>query len=72
VLSLHTGYDTSYLTDAVGSGAAASDYYAGAKGEPPGYGQGRGARAPAASRSPSQTGPRSAKLSARNASERPA
>ena len=37
MLSLHTGYDTSYLTDAVGTGAAAADYYTGAKGEPPGY-----------------------------------
>jgi conjugative relaxase-like TrwC/TraI family protein len=42
VLSLHTGYDTGYLTDAVGTGA---DYYLGAKGEPPGYWQGAGARA---------------------------
>src|SRR5450432_3194826 len=42
VLSLHTGYDTAYLTDAVGAGA---DYYTGAEGEPPGYGQGRGAAA---------------------------
>ena len=45
MLSLHTGYDTAYLTDAVGTGAAATDYYAAAKGEPPGYWQGRGARA---------------------------
>ena len=37
MLSLHTGYDTGYLTDAVGTGA---DYYLGAKGEPPGYWQG--------------------------------
>jgi len=42
VLSLHTGYDTAYLTDAVGTGA---DYYLGVKGEPPGYWQGAGARA---------------------------
>jgi conjugative relaxase-like TrwC/TraI family protein len=41
VLSLHTGYDTAYLTDAVG----ASDYYTGAAGEPPGYWQGAGAAA---------------------------
>ncbi len=45
MLSLHTGYDTAYLTDAVGSGAAARDYYTGAEGEPPGYWQGQGARA---------------------------
>ena len=45
MLSLHTGYDTAYLTDAVGSGAAATDYYPAAKGEPPGYWQGAGARA---------------------------
>ena len=42
MLSPHTGYDTGYLTDAVGTGA---DYYLGAKGEPPGYWQGAGARA---------------------------
>ena len=42
MLSLHTGYDTGYLTDAVGTGA---DYYLGAKGEPAGYWQGAGARA---------------------------
>ena len=42
MLSLHTGYDTGYLTDAVGTGA---DYYLGAEGEPPGYWQGAGARA---------------------------
>ena len=42
VASLHTGYDTGYLTDAVGTGA---DYYLGATGEPPGYWQGAGARA---------------------------
>jgi conjugative relaxase-like TrwC/TraI family protein len=42
VASLHTGYDTGYLTDAVGTGA---DYYLGAKGEPPGYWQGAGAAA---------------------------
>ena len=40
MLSLHTGYDTGYLTDAVGTGA---DYYPGAEGEPPGYWQGAGA-----------------------------
>ena len=45
MLSLHTGYDTAYLTDAVGTGAAATDYYTAAKGEPPGYWQGVGARA---------------------------
>ena len=45
MLSLHTGYDTAYLTDAVGTGAAATDYYTAAKGEPPGYWQGAGARA---------------------------
>ena len=43
VLSLHTGYDTAYLTDAVGTGGR--DYYTGAPGEPPGYWQGAGARA---------------------------
>ena len=42
VASLHTGYDTGYLTDAVGTGA---DYYLGATGEPPGYWQGAGAAA---------------------------
>ena len=42
MLSLHTGYDTAYLTDAVGTGA---DYYLGVEGEPPGYWQGAGARA---------------------------
>src|SRR5271155_2610025 len=42
VASLHTGYDTGYLTDAVGTGA---DYYLGAKGDPPGYWQGAGAKA---------------------------
>jgi len=41
VLSLHTGYDTAYLTDAVGG----ADYYTGAAGEPPGYWQGAGAAA---------------------------
>ena len=41
VLSLHTGYDTAYLTDAVGG----ADYYTGAAGEPPGYWQGAGAGA---------------------------
>ena len=45
MLSQHTGYDTAYLTDAVGTGAAGTDYYAAAKGEPPGYWQGAGARA---------------------------
>ena len=44
MLSLHTGYDTAYLTDAVGDGQAA-DYYTGAAGEPPGYWQGAGAAA---------------------------
>ena len=39
MLSLHTGYDTAYLTDAVGG----SGYYTGAAGEPPGYWQGAGA-----------------------------
>src|SRR3954454_14880872 len=42
MLSVHTGYDTSSLTDAVGTGA---DYYTGAKGEPPGDWQGAGAAA---------------------------
>lgn len=42
MLTVHTGYDTAYLTDAVGTGA---DYYTGAPGEPPGYWQGAGARA---------------------------
>jgi conjugative relaxase-like TrwC/TraI family protein len=41
-VSLHTGYDVAYLTKAVGTGA---DYLTGAKGEPPGYWQGAGARA---------------------------
>ena len=41
MLSLHTGYDTAYLTDAVD----ASDYYTGAGGEPPGHWQGAGAAA---------------------------
>ena len=41
MLSLHAGYDTAYLTDAVGG----ADYYTGAAGEPPGYWQGRGAAA---------------------------
>jgi conjugative relaxase-like TrwC/TraI family protein len=45
VLSLHTGYDVAYLTDAVGSGQAGADYYTGAEGEPPGYWQGAGAAA---------------------------
>ena len=27
MLSLHAGYDTAYLTDAVGTGTAATDYY---------------------------------------------
>jgi len=44
VVSLHTGYDVGYLTDAVANGAAATDYYTAAKGEPPGYWQGAGAR----------------------------
>ena len=44
MLSLHTGYDTAYLTDAVGDGQGA-DYYTGAAGEPPGYWQGAGAAA---------------------------
>jgi conjugative relaxase-like TrwC/TraI family protein len=42
VATLHTGYDTGYLTKAVGTGVG---YYLGAKGEPPGYWQGAGARA---------------------------
>ncbi len=42
VVSLHSGYDTGYLTKPAGTGA---DYLTGAKGEPPGYWQGRGARA---------------------------
>ncbi|MGH3067710.1 MAG: MobF family relaxase [Streptosporangiaceae bacterium] len=41
-VSLHTGYDTDYLTNPAGSGA---DYLTGAAGEPPGYWQGAGARA---------------------------
>ena len=45
VLSMHTGYDTAYLTDAVGNGQAGADYYTGAEGEPPGYWQGAGAAA---------------------------
>jgi conjugative relaxase-like TrwC/TraI family protein len=45
VLSLHTGYDTAYLTDAVGGGQAGADYYTAAAGEPPGYWQGAGAAA---------------------------
>ena len=45
MLSMHTGYDTAYLTDAVGSGQAGADYYTGAEGEPPGYWQGAGAAA---------------------------
>jgi hypothetical protein len=47
VLSLHTGYDVAYLTGAVDPDAQAggSDYYTGAKGEPPGYWQGAGAAA---------------------------
>ena len=45
MLSLHAGYDTVYLTDAVGNGTAAADYYTAAAGEPPGYWQGAGARA---------------------------
>jgi conjugative relaxase-like TrwC/TraI family protein len=43
--SLHTGYDTGYLTDAVGAGKAGVDYYTGEAGEPPGYWQGGGATA---------------------------
>src|SRR2546430_6323559 len=42
---MHTGYDTAYLTDAVGKGKAGVDYYTGEAGEPPGYWQGAGARA---------------------------
>ena len=42
VVSLHSGYDTGYLTKPAGTGA---DYLTGAKGELPGYWQGRGARA---------------------------
>ena len=45
MLSMHTGYDTAYLTNAVGDGQAGSDYYTGAAGEPPGYWQGAGAAA---------------------------
>ncbi len=41
MLSLHTGYDTAYLT----GDPNASDYYTGAAGEPPGYWQGAGAAA---------------------------
>src|SRR5580700_7745684 len=43
--SLHTGYDTGYLTGAVGKGRTGADYYTGEAGEPPGYWQGRGAAA---------------------------
>ena len=46
MLSLHAGYDVSYLTDAVGTGG--TDYYlsaSGKHGEPPGYWTGRGAEA---------------------------
>jgi conjugative relaxase-like TrwC/TraI family protein len=39
-VSLRTGYDTGYLTEAAGV-----DYYTGADGEPPGYWQGKGAAA---------------------------
>jgi conjugative relaxase-like TrwC/TraI family protein len=45
VTSLHSGYDTGYLTDAVGKGRAGVDYYTGEAGEPPGYWQGKGAAA---------------------------
>ncbi len=41
MLSLHTGYDTAYLTDAVGG----ADYYTGAAGSRPAYWQGAGAAA---------------------------
>ena len=40
VASLHTGYDTAYLTDAVGTGARLLHRR---EGEPPGYWQGAGA-----------------------------
>ena len=46
MLSIHAGYDISYLTDAVGTGGA--DYYlcaAGQHGEPPGFWMGKGAAA---------------------------
>jgi conjugative relaxase-like TrwC/TraI family protein len=46
MLSLHAGYDISYLTDAVGQGGA--EYYlsaAGPGGEPPGFWAGKGAQA---------------------------
>ena len=46
MLSIHAGYDISYLTDAVGKGGA--DYYlsaAGQHGEPPGFWMGKGAAA---------------------------
>ena len=43
MLSLHTGYDTGYLTDAVGTGA---DYYTGGRASLPATG-----RAPAPGRS---------------------
>ena len=42
---LARGFDTGYLTDAVGNGTASTDYYTSAKGEPPGRWQGRGAAA---------------------------
>ncbi len=45
MLSLHTGYDTAYLTDAVGGSQSGADYYTGAEGEPPGYWQGAGTAA---------------------------
>ena len=46
MLSIHAGYDISYLTDAVGEGG--TDYYlsaAGQHGEPPGFWMGKGAAA---------------------------
>jgi len=45
VAGLHSAYDVGYLTRAVGGAASGADYLTGAKGEPPGYWQGRGAQA---------------------------
>ena len=39
MLSLHTGYDTAYLTDAVGNGTAATDYYTAARASRPATGR---------------------------------
>ena len=45
VAGLHSAYDVGYLTRDAGGAASGADYLTGAKGEPPGYWQGRGARA---------------------------